>query len=137
MLPQAVVSCVVGLMVLGVSGCSAVEQVQTRVSMADTCASAAGIMREMGEVALLLTTNPLAASTYADRLDELSGELEALDSRDAELDTALDDVSMGVSGLIEVVRNGGSDALKVVPEQVAKTQLAFMAVGSACEGLLR
>ena len=44
---------------------------------------------------------------------------------------------MGVSGLIEVVRNGGSDALSVVPEQVATTQLAFMAVGSACEGLLR
>lgn len=107
------------------------------VSMADTCASAAGIMREMGEVALLLTTNPLAASTYADRLDELSGELEALDSRDADLDAALDDVSMGVSGLIEVVRNRGSDALSVVPEQVAKTQLGFMAVGSACEGVVR
>ena len=72
-----------------------------------------------------------------DRLDELSGELEALESSDAELDTALDDVSKGVSGLIEVVRNGGSDALSVVPEQVATTQLAFMAVGSACEGLLR
>ena len=79
----------------------------------------------------------MAASTYADRLDELSGELEALESSDAELDTALDDVSMGVSGLIEVVRNGGSDALSVVPEQVATMQLAFMAVGSACEGVVR
>ena len=57
--------------------------------------------------------------------------------RDADLDAALDDVSMGVSGLIEVVRNRGSDALSVVPEQVAKTQLAFMAVGSACEGVVR
>ena len=44
---------------------------------------------------------------------------------------------MGVSGLVEVVRNRGSDALSVVPEQVAKTQLAFMAVGSACGGVVR
>ena len=64
-------------------------------------------------------------------------QLEALESRDADLDAALDDVSMGVSGLVEVVRNRGSDALSVVPEQVAKTQLAFMAVGSACEGVVR
>ena len=39
MLPNAVVSIVVGLMALGVSGCSAVEKVQTRGSMADTSAS--------------------------------------------------------------------------------------------------
>ena len=80
---------------------------------------------------------PIAWMSSPESSSKRSGELEALDSRDADLDTALDDVSMGVSGLIEVVRNGGSDALKVVPEQVAKTQLAFMAVGSACEGVVR
>jgi len=136
-LSKAVVAVLVGVMVAGVSGCSAVEDAQTRVSMAGTCASAAGIMREMGEVALLLTTNPVAASTYADRLGELSGDLEALGSSDPELDTALDDVSMGVSGILESLRNPGRDSLAVVREQIANTQLAFMAVGSACEGLLR
>lgn len=137
MLSKAVVGVLVSVMVAGASGCSAVEEVQTRVSMADTCASAAGIMREMGEVGLLLTTNPVAASTYADRLSELSGDLEALSSSDPELDTALDDVSVGVLGILESLRNPGRDSLALVPQQIANTQLAFMAVGNACEGLLR
>ena len=64
MLSKAVVAALLGLMVVGASGCSAVEDVQTRVSMAGTCVSAAGIMQEMGEIGLLLSANPLAAGTY-------------------------------------------------------------------------
>ena len=137
MLSKAVVAALVGLIVVGASGCSAVEDVQTRVSMAGTCVSAAGIMQEMGEIGLLLSANPLAAATYADRLSELSTDLDALGSGDPELDGALDDVSAGVNTIIESLRNPGVEALGVIPEQIAQTQVAFMAVGTACEGLLR
>ena len=137
MLAKSVVAALLGLMVLGASGCSAVEEAQTRVSMAGTCVSAAGIMQEMGEIGLLVSSNPLAAGTYADRLSELSTDLDALGSGDPELDGALDDVSGGVNTIIESLRNPGMEALGVIPEQIAQTQIAFMAVGTSCEGLLR
>lgn len=134
---KAVVAALVGLVVLGTSGCSALDAVQTRVSMASTCASAVGIMTEMGEVGQLITSKPEEAVTYADRLGELSADLEALSSGDFELDTALNDVSVGVETIIESLRNPGRESLAAMPEQIEKTKLAFIQVGNVCQGLLR
>jgi len=133
---KAVVAALVGLLVFGASGCSAIDEVQTRVSMASTCASAAGIMTEMGEVGQLISAKPEEAGTYADRLSELSTDLEALSSGDPELDIALRDVSVGVETIVESLRNPDRDALAAMPDQIEQTRLAFIQVGSVCQGLL-
>jgi len=134
---KVIVAALAGLVVFGATGCSAFEEVQTRVSMASTCASAAGIMTEMGEVGQLISANPAEAGTYADRLSELSANLGALSSGDFELDTALKDVSVGVETIVESLRNPGRDAVAAMPEQIEQTRLAFIQVGSVCQGLLR
>jgi hypothetical protein len=134
---KAVVATLVGLLVLGATGCSAIVEVQTRVSMASTCASAAGIMTKMGEVGQLITSKPEEAGTYADRLSELSNDLEALSSGDFELDTALSDVSSGVDMIVESLRNPGRESLAAMPEQIEQTKLEFIQVADVCQGLLR
>ena len=131
------VAALVGLVVFGATGCSALEEVQTRVSMAGTCASAVGIMTEMGEVGQLITSKPEEAGTYADRLGELSTSLGALSSGDFELDTALRDVSSGVEIIVESLRNPGRESLAAMPEQIEQTKLDFIQVGNVCQGLLR
>ena len=133
---MAIVATLVGLLVIGATGCSALEEVQTRVSMAGTCASAVGIMTEMGEVGQLITAKPEEASTHADRLSELSADLEALNSGDPELDEALNDVSVGVEAIVDSLRKPGKDSLLAMPANIEQTKLAFIQVGSVCQGLL-
>jgi hypothetical protein len=134
---KVVVLVLAGLVVFGASGCSALEEVQTRVSMAGTCASAVGIMTEMGEVGQLITSKPEEAGTYADRLGELSANLGALSSGDFELDTALSDVSSGVDIIVESLRNPGRESLAAMPEKIEQTKLDFIQVANVCQGLLR
>jgi hypothetical protein len=134
---KVVVLVLAGLVVFGATGCSALEEVQTRVSMAGTCASAVGIMTEMGEVGQLITSKPEEAGNYADRLGELSANLGALSSGDFELDTALSDVSSGVDIIVESLRNPGRESLAAMPEQIEQTKLDFIQVANVCQGLLR
>jgi hypothetical protein len=133
----AVVAALAGFFVLGASGCSALEEVQTRVSMATTCASAVGIMTEMGEVGQLISAKPEEASTHADRLSVLSADLEALSSGDLELDGALNGVSVGVESIVDGSREPGRDSLAAMPARIEQTKLAFIQVSNVCQGLLR
>ena len=77
MLPKAVVSIVVGLMALGVSGCRAVEKVQTRVSMADTSASTTWIECDGREFKWVMgsesLSSPRAREPESPRAQSLSG----------------------------------------------------------------
>jgi len=131
------VAALVGFLTLGASGCSALEVLQTRVSMATTCASAVGIMTEMGEVGQLITAKPEQADTYADRLSELSADLEAVRSGNLELDVALKDVSVGVETIVDSLRKPGGESLATMPAKIEQTKLAFIQVGNVCQGLLR
>lgn len=114
-----------------VAGCSVVDGLQTRVSTAQTCESAAGILSEMSEVTLLLATNPFGFASYSAELTVLSAELEELTPRDPDLDSAIKGLAGEISGLLGALEES-PPALDRVPGHVADAQLVFRDITTLC-----
>ena len=113
------------------AGCSVVDGLQTRVSTAQTCESAAGILSEMSEVTLLLATNPFGFESYSAELTVLAAELEELTPRDPELDSAIDGLAAEISGLLGALEES-PPALERVPGHIADAQLMFREITTLC-----
>ncbi len=114
-----------------VAGCSVVNGLQTRVSTAQTCESAAEILADMSELTLLLVTNPFGFESYSAELKLLSAELDQLNPRDPELDGALDGLAEEISVLLDALED---EALSVeqAAGSIAQAQLRFRDIANLC-----
>ena len=121
-----------GFSVWLLAGCSVVDSLAT----AEVCNTAADVAGDIGEVSLLIATNPFGIDTYAEQLRKSNQELKELDPSDSELAAAFDRGTRGIDLLLDALADPTSENLSSLPETVAETQLAFLEVEEICQRYL-
>lgn len=116
---------------LGLGGCASIPLADTVTSL-QVCAESVRILTDMEEVLRLAVANPLATETYAERLAELSGEFNALEPTDAELQAAHSALGTEIEGALEILQNPSISAVAELPGVVAQSQIALMDFTAAC-----
>ena len=81
----------------------------------------------MEEIFLLALVNPLAITTYAGELGELSDEFGALEPRDESLALAHSELSGRIELVLAAVENPSLSALPRIPTLIAEIQVASRA----------
>lgn len=113
------------------AGCSVLDNLQTRISTAQTCEATVGILTDMSEVTLLLVTNPLGYETYATELKSLSSELDGLEPTDRGLEEATDNLAAQISAPIDGVDEGLS--FNQIAKSTSQAQFRFREILDVCE----
>ncbi len=116
---------------LGITGCVG-NPLSESISSLQVCADSVGILTEMQEVLRLALANPLAASTYTDRLTELSDEFKALAPEEPTLSAAHGDLSAQIDLVLETVANPSISGVADLPTLIADSQIALMDYTAAC-----
>lgn len=116
------------------AGCSVLDNLQTRISTAQTCEATVGILTDMSEVTLLLVTNPFGYESYASELTSLSSELGGLEPRDPGLKEAIDGLAVEISTVIDAIGKGSSAGQ--IAQSVAQAQLSLRNIADLCESSL-
>jgi hypothetical protein len=116
---------------LGLGGCAS-NPLSNSLSSLQVCTQSVGILTEMEEVLRLALANPLAASTYTERLSELSDEFAALEPLDQELAAAHNALSSQIETVLATVANPSVAAITELPTLVAETQIALLDYTEAC-----
>ena len=119
---------------MSMTGCSALDSLQTRASTAQTCEATVEILADMSEVTLLLVTNPFGYESYATELKSLSLDLDDLDPRDPELEEAVDGLAGEIAAVIDGLDKGSS--VEEIAGSVAQAQLSFRDISTLCESAL-
>lgn len=114
------------------AGCTVVDSFTT----AEVCNTAADVALDIGEVSLLIATNPLGIDTYAEQLRSSNQELKNLKASDSELAAAFDRGTEGIDLLLDALEDPTSENLASLPETIARTQLAFLEVEEICQRFL-
>jgi hypothetical protein len=86
----------------------------------------------MEEVLRLALANPLAASTYTERLTELSDEFKALAPQEPTLAAAHGDLSAQIDVVLETVANPSISGVADLPTVIAESQIALLDYTAAC-----
>jgi hypothetical protein len=86
----------------------------------------------MEEVLRMALANPLATTTYAERLSELSTEFNALEPRDPDLDAAHSALGTEIEGVLEILENPSLSAVTELPAVIAQSRIALMDFTTAC-----
>ena len=116
---------------LGLSGCVS-NPLTESISSLQVCTESARILTDMEEVLRLALANPLAASTYTERLTELSDEFRALAPQEPTLAAAHGDLSAQIDVVLETVANPSISGVADLPTVIAESQIALMDYTAAC-----
>jgi hypothetical protein len=116
---------------LGLSGCVS-NPLSDSISSLQVCTESARILTDMEEVLRLALANPLAASTYTERLTELSDEFKALAPQEPTLAAAHGDLSAQIDLVLETVANPSISGVADLPTVIAESQIALLDYTAAC-----
>lgn len=112
-------------------GCSP-QTVAETISTAQVCSESAGILGDMESLLVSAAANPLAFSTYFEKIGELSSDFAALTPLPSELADAHDKLSSNFEALLEVAEQPSVAHLASLPNLVAETQISVMEFQEAC-----
>ena len=116
---------------LGLTGCVS-NPLTDSISSFQVCTESVRILTGMEEVLRLALANPLAASTYTERLTELADEFKALAPQEPTLATAHDDLSAQIDVVLETVKNPSISGVADLPTVIAESQIALLDYTAAC-----
>jgi hypothetical protein len=116
---------------LGLSGCVS-NPLTESISSLQVCTDSLRILTDMEEVLRLALANPLAASTYTERLTELSDEFKALTPQEPTLLEAHGNLSARIDHVLETVANPSLAGVADLPTTIAESQIALMDYAAAC-----